>query len=133
VSKPDQPFSALAARRERRAFGSSPPVLLLASAPPPIELDPAVLPDVDPPLMPELELAPLRAPAPPAPGAVVPGFAAPISPADVPGPARPALSASAGEPCAAYAPATAADMHPATNATMSFLIAYLPKWLNAAT
>jgi hypothetical protein len=112
-------------------------VLLLAAAPPPIELDPAVLPEVDPPLMPELdpplmpelELAPPFAPPliPAPPGAVVPGLAAPISPADVPGPARPALSVSAGEPCAAYAPATAADMQPATNATMSFLIAYLPK------
>jgi hypothetical protein len=109
----DQPFEALAARRERFAFGSS--VLLLAAAL----------------LLVVLELAPVLGPTgplrAPAPGVVGGGFAAPISPAVVPGPARPALSVSAGEPCAAYAPATEADMHPAINANMSFLIPYLPK------
>jgi hypothetical protein len=99
-----------------------PPLLAAALLPP--DVAPAVLPAEG------LELAApeVLAPAPPfdmpppAPGAVGDGFAAPISPADVPGPARPALSVSAGDPCAAYAPATAADMHPATNANMSFFI-----------
>jgi hypothetical protein len=101
------------------AFGSS--VLLLAAAPLLVVLELAAVPEVAPPLR-------AAAPAPvPALGVVVPGFAAPISPAAVPGPARPALSVSAGEPCAAYAPATAADMQPAINANMSFLIPYLPK------
>jgi hypothetical protein len=50
------------------------------------------------------------------------GSTAPDCPADVPGGWRPALSLSAGDPAAAYAPATPADMQPATNANMSFLI-----------
>jgi hypothetical protein len=115
-------------------------VPLLAAAPLPPVVEPVVDPAVDDP--PALELAapallpPLDAPMPelPAdPGVVVPGFAAPISPALVPGPARPALSVSAGEPCAAYAPATAADMQPATTANMSFLITTSRKKLIAAT
>jgi hypothetical protein len=94
-------------------------MLLLAVAPLLVVLELAPVVEVAPPL---------RAPAPaPAPGVVVAGLAAPISPAAVPGPVRPALSVSAGEPCAAYAPATAADMQPAINANMSFLITYLPK------
>jgi hypothetical protein len=40
---------------------------------------------------------------------------------------RPALSESAGEPDAAYALATAADMQPAINVNMSFFISDLPK------
>jgi hypothetical protein len=82
---------------------------------------------------------PVVAPAPVvvlAPAPVVPaapegvGLAAPASPIAVPGPARPALSVSAGDPDAAYAPAIAADMHPATSANMSFFISDLPnkKW-----
>ncbi|MDB5865489.1 MAG: hypothetical protein JWO70_3295 [Betaproteobacteria bacterium] len=134
-----QPFSALAARRERRVlFVSSVAVLLLAAAPLPPLVDPAVDPapvlelaaPPDEVLAPEPMLPPLDVPDP---GVVVPGLAAPISPALVPGPMRPALSESAGEPCAAYAPATAADMQPATTANMSFLITYLPKKVDAAT
>jgi hypothetical protein len=124
----DQPFSALAARRERLPdFGSSAP-LLLAAAPPLVllELAPAPMPPLVLPPAPVLELAPplrlLPPMPPPAPGEVVPGFAAPCSPAALPAPARPALSVSAGEPCAAYAPATAADIQPATNTIMSFFI-----------
>jgi hypothetical protein len=96
------------------------PLLVLDAALPPA----GALDDAAPPAG-ALAAAPALPPfviPPPAPGAVVDGFAAPISPAVVPGPARPALSVSAGEPAAAYAPATAADMQPATNANMSFLI-----------
>jgi hypothetical protein len=80
---------------------------VLAAAP----LLPLVEPaDDDPPVVelaapvPVVLLPPLDAPMPEPlvdPGVVAPGFAAPISPALVPGPARPALSVSAGEPCAA--------------------------------
>jgi hypothetical protein len=112
----DQPFDA----RARRPFrGSSVPLLELAAAP----LEPVVA------LAPVPVVALLDA-APPfvEPGPALPGVgcAAPISPAAVPGPMRPALSVSAGDPCAAYAPATAADMQPATNANMSFFIPDLP-------
>jgi hypothetical protein len=122
-------LEALAALRERLPLGSSMPPPAAALEPPPVleaELPPAApeLDDAAPP-------APALVPAPalplfdiplPAPGVAGPGFAAPISPAAVPGPARPALSVSAGEPAAAYAPATAADIQPATNANISFLI-----------
>ena len=96
-----------------------------ALLPPDVELDmlPAPVLELAVPAVPAvLAPAPPFDMPPPAPGVVGVGFAAPISPAAVPGPARPALSVSAGDPCAAYAPATAADMHPATTANMSFLI-----------
>jgi len=70
----------------------------------------------------------LEAPAPrllvllPLPVVPASGFAAPCCPAAVPLPARPALSVSVGDPDAAYAPATATDMQPATNATRSFFM-----------
>ena len=111
------------------------PVLAVALLPPVLEPDmlpPVLDPDMLPPV---LELAAPVVPAvlepiplppfdipPVVPGVVGVGLAAPISPAAVPGPARPALSVSAGDPAAAYAPATATDMQPATNANMSFLI-----------
>jgi hypothetical protein len=107
---------------------------LVSSIPPPVVADEPLLPLVA--LAPEPELAalepvveePMDEPpfVPPfvPPGAF--GFAAPISPAAVPGPARPALSVSAGEPVAANALATATDMQPATNAIMSFFICDLP-------
>jgi hypothetical protein len=87
------------------------PLVALAPEPELAALEPAV---DEPPLLPPF--------APP--GAF--GFAAPISPAAVPGPARPALSVSAGDPVAANALATATDMQPATNAIMSFFICDLP-------
>jgi hypothetical protein len=119
----DQPFSARAARRLRRALrlpvsvealADEPLVSLAALVPPPVP--PAVLLDA-----PALGLRRLDAPAP-APVELASGFAAPCWPAAVPGPARPALSVSAGDPDAAYAPLTAADMQPAIKTTRSFFI-----------
>ena len=133
----------MAARRARRPLrGSSPPVPALAAAPPeplvalapeplleapvllPAVLEPAPIEELpllaEPLLMLELSLEPVLEPA------LVPeGAAAPD-----PGPdsARPALSGSPGVPVAAYAPATAADMHPATNANMSLFIPDLPRF-----
>jgi hypothetical protein len=129
----NQPFDARAALRERLDLPSS-PMPLPAVALLPVVLEPVVA------LEPVVELAAPAVPAPalvPAPVAALPlfdagavdvpalpgdGSAAPIWPAAVPGPMRPALSESAGEPAAAYAPATAADMQPATNAIMTFFI-----------
>lgn len=107
-----------------------PPVV--ADAPVPVELE-APLP-IDEPLVEaplpiddeEPPFIPLPLPVLPPFMLLPPGFDAPISPAAVPGPARPALSVSAGEPCAAYAPATATDRQPATNVTISFFISDLP-------
>jgi hypothetical protein len=96
-------------------LAAAPPLPVVALAPVPVvalEPVPALLDEVPPFVEPAL------------PGV---GVAAPISPAAVPGPARPALSVSAGEPCAAYAPATAADMQTAINVNMSFFIPDLPK------
>jgi hypothetical protein len=124
----DQPFDARAALRERRLplVSSEPAPLIALELPPPVLEAAEPAPVVDVPAAPDVlapaPIAPLPLFDAPPPGAVGAGFAAPISPADVPGPARPALSVSAGDPCAAYAPATAADMQPATNANMSFLI-----------
>jgi hypothetical protein len=107
------------ARRERLPFGSSVP--LLADAPLLVVLE----------LAPVLELGPLpvpeAAPIPLVPALPGVGSAAPIWPAAVPAPARPALSVSAGEPWAAYAPVTATDMQPAIKTRVSFLMTYLPK------
>lgn len=98
-----------------------PPAPVVALAPAPVLLAaPAPIDDDAPPV------PPFIVPGPALPGV---GSAAPICPAAVPGPARPALSVSAGEPVAAYAPATATDMQPATNANVSFLISDLPKKL----
>jgi hypothetical protein len=139
----DQPFEARALRRllpvslpvPLLAPALLPPVPELAALPAPapvVELDAPDVPDEL--LAPEPMLLPLfDAPAPDVPAAPPLGFAAPISPADVPGPMRPALSASAGDPCAAYAPATAADMQPATKATMSLFIRTSREKLSAAT
>jgi hypothetical protein len=104
----------------------SPPVSLVAELPPLVVVELAPAPMLPPAPAPadELAPAPLRLAPPALPGV---GSAAPICPAAVPGPARPALSVSAGDPCAAYAPATAADMAPAISAIMSFLITCLPK------
>jgi hypothetical protein len=128
----DQPLDARAARRDRRPLPVS---LAPVSDDAELPLDvlgpaPAVLPPMPPAPAPVDELAPALLRDEPLVPPVVPdlsGFAAPICPAAVPAPARPALSVSAGEPCAAYAPATAADIAPATSAIMSFLIACLPK------
>jgi hypothetical protein len=120
----DQPFEARAARRLRRAFGVPVSVDELADEP---VVSVVVLDPVVPPAL--LLDAPAFAPRRPmlllvlpAPVLLASGFDAPCWPAAVPGPARPALSVSAGDPEAAYAPATVADMHPAINATQSFLI-----------
>jgi hypothetical protein len=126
----NQPFEARPPRRVRLTFGSS--VLLDADAPLDPPLVPALLLEV-PLLVPALPVAPVLEVAPLVPArdrvplALVSapafvGSAAPIWPADVPGPARPALSVSAGDPCAACAPATAADTQTATNANVSFLM-----------
>jgi hypothetical protein len=78
-----------------------PPPVELAALEPPVDEEPIDEPlPVDAPL-PVDELPEV---VPPLPAFVLEGalgFAAPISPAAVPGPARPALSVSAGEPCAA--------------------------------
>jgi translation initiation factor IF-2 len=103
----------------------APPAPVVALAPEPVLLaadPPAPAPA---PVVEDAPVEPLLVPVVPAVPLAVPlgvGFAAPISPAAVPGPARPALSVSAGEPDAAYAPATAADMQPATNVNMSLFI-----------
>jgi hypothetical protein len=126
----DQPFSARAARRLRLDLGSSVPVAALADEPlvPLVVLEPVPVVVAPVPAAAPVVVLPAVAPrlpiAPPLSGA--PGFTAPCSPAAVPGPWRPALSESAGDPDAAYAPATPADMHPAINANMSFLISDLP-------
>jgi hypothetical protein len=107
---------------------SSVPVVALADEPlvPLVALDP--VPVVVAPVPVVVLAAPAVAPRLPIapPLSAPPGFTAPCSPAAVPGPMRPALSVSAGDPDAAYAPATVADMHPAINANMSFLISNLP-------
>jgi hypothetical protein len=95
------------------ALAEDPPVALVVAEPP-------VVPDV------VLDAAPVAPRFMPVPAEPTSGLAAPCSPAVVPGPARPALSVSAGDPDAAYALATAADMQPAINANMSFLIPHLP-------
>jgi hypothetical protein len=116
-----QPFDARAARRLRRALRSPVSVAVLAD-------EPLVSVDVlGPPALvldaPEFA-SPRLMPLPPV--ELASGLDAPCWPAAVPGPARPALSVSAADPDAAYAPATAADMHPAINVTKSFLIRDLP-------
>ena len=99
------------------------PVLLAAEPPAPAPAPAPVVEDapVEPLLVPVVPAVP-AVPAVPLAVPLGVGFDAPISPAAVPGPARPALSVSAGEPDAAYAPATAADMQPATNVNMSLFI-----------
>jgi hypothetical protein len=125
----DQPLEARAPRRVRRTFGSS--VLLAADAPlerPPVPaaLLELSLPVPAVPLAPLLDVAPLLAAPDRDPLALDPapalGSDAPNWPADVPGSARPALSVSAGEPCAACAPAMVADKQAATNANVSLLM-----------
>jgi hypothetical protein len=88
-----------------------PPPVVVDELPAPVVLEVAPVPRV------LLELAPV------VPGALLGGVGsvAPCCPAAVPGPMRPALSESAGEPDAAYAP-TATDMQPAINANVSFFI-----------
>jgi hypothetical protein len=127
-------LEARAALRLRRVLGSSVPALADALEPPlipallepPVPLDPML--ELEPPVPlepPELLVldrvpvpAPLLLELPP----LLLGSAAPIWPAAVLGLARPALSVSAGDPCAAYAPANAADMHTATKPNVSFLM-----------
>jgi hypothetical protein len=147
VAAKDQPFEARALRRLLLPVSLPVPLLAPALLPPVPELAeeppaPAPVLELDAPALPDELLAPLPmlpplplfdAPVPDVPAAPPLGFAAPISPADVPGPMRPALSASAGDPCAAYAPVTAADMQPATNANMSLFIRTSRKKLSAAT
>lgn len=84
---------------------------------------PAVEEEAPVPVVLEVAPVPVLDLAPVVPGALLGGFGstAPISPAAVPGPMRPALSESAGEPDAAYAP-TATDMQLAINANVSFFI-----------
>lgn len=111
----DQPLDARAARRLREALGVSPPlvaVALLLVLPWSIVLL-VLLRDPEPVV--ELVVPPVAA--------VAPGLAAPISPAAVPGPARPALSVAAGElELCAHAPPTAAQIVVAANVRMSFLM-----------
>lgn len=105
---------------------AAPPVPVVALAPLP-ELDaPALLPVVLEPL--PIDEPPLLAPE--LIPELEPGLAGDEGVAPDPGPdrARPALSGSLGVPVAAYAPATAADMHPATNANMSLFIPDLPRF-----
>src|SRR5688500_4152326 len=94
----NQPFSARAARRVRGALVSLAGAAELAAAGAGAGAGAAAG-----------AAAPFVAPGPALPGE---GTVAPASPAAVPGPWRPALSASAGEPVAAYAAPNAADIHP---------------------
>jgi hypothetical protein len=107
-------LEARAARRARELRGLSLP--LAADALLELSVAALVLPRDVPPAV-ELD-APLA-------GAVAPGFAAPISPAAVPGPARPALSVAAGElVLCANAVVTASDRVVASNVKVSFLMVY---------
>jgi hypothetical protein len=113
-----------------------PPVSVVALELPDSPPEPAELPVVLPPapapapaaplVWPELMLDPVvLLPIDPVPGVPLgpPGFTAPSWPAVVDGGRRPALSDVPGPGCdCANAPATAADMQPASTASMTFLI-----------
>jgi len=118
----DQPFSARAARRLRRDLPLVLPVSVDALADDPLVSVAVLAPAVPPALLLDAPALAPRLLIPALPVLLASGFAAPCCPAAVPVPARPALSVSAGDPDAAYAPATAADIAPATNATRTFLM-----------
>lgn len=92
-------------------------VLVLLLVPVPVAVPVAPVPMPEPVVVPAA--VPLREPGPALPGL---GSAAPICPAAVPGPERPAASVSAGEPVAACALENAIDMQPAINANVSFFM-----------